>query len=176
MATSKCPSGIGYSFTSDQKAQLGETVEVMLSTGQRFVATYAQITTQATTAATDIVAWINSTGFASGTVTADTTANQFAIAGLPMTGATAVATANYYGWVQTWGGYILGPNGTQVLGNQLLGDGSVAAGESMMASASTDGMVDTWATTVGYFIGTALEADAPAITKYILNCFGGRFC
>lgn len=174
MATSKCPSGIGYAFTVDQKAQLGETVECMLSTGQRFIACYVQITTQATTAATDIVSWISSTGFALGTVTADTSANLDNIAGLPMTGATAVATANYYGWIQTWGGYILGPNGTQVLGNQLLGDGSVALGEGMMGAA-TDGMVDTWATDAQKLIGVANENDAPALTKYTLECMAGRY-
>lgn len=168
MATqSLCPSFVGMSAHTDQKAGLGQRFDVQLSTGNRFVAVYAQIVTQATVAATDIVAWAT---YGSGTVTADTTGNRTRIAGIPMTGGTAAWALSSYALVQVWGGYILGPDGTTVFGNQLLGDGSVAAGESIMPSAGTDGMVDTWATDAGVYIGMSLEDDAPAITAYILNC------
>ena len=40
-----------------------------------------------------------------------------------------------------------------------------------MAHASTDGMVDTWATDAGKLIGVSLVDDAPAISDFILFCF-----
>ncbi len=168
MATqSLCPSFVGLSAHTDQKAGIGQRYDVQLSTGDRFVAVYCQLVSQATTAATDIVAWST---YGDGTVTADTSAAQNKIAGLPMTGGTAAWAISSFALVQVWGGKILGPDGTTVFGNNLLGDGSVAALESLMAHATTDGMVDTWATDAGKLIGVSLIDDAPAITSYVLNC------
>src|SRR5687767_2199897 len=151
----------------------GTRAEVMLSANQRFCAVYLQCAGQATTAATDIVAWATQT---SGTFTADTSGNQTYIIGLPITNADAAIAIGEECWVQTWGNRIILPDpASTVAGNNLLGDGSVAAGESIMAHASTDGMVDTWATDAGKLIGASLEADAPAITNYILYCFAGGF-
>ena len=162
---------IGQNFTTVPKARVGMKITVTLSERCRFTALYVVTSTQATSALTDIVAWDAGTGEALCSVSADTTAYQNYIVGLPITkvGGTAIIATGTYGWVQTSGNLIVTPDSTQ-LGNGLLGDGSVAAKESMMAHASTDGMVDTWATDAGIEIGTAMTDDAPAISNFILFC------
>jgi hypothetical protein len=162
---------IGLNATADPKARLGMKISVTLSARCRFTAMYVLTATQATAALTDIVAWDTTTGEALCTVSADTTAYQNYIVGLPITyiGGTAIIATARYVWVQTSGNLIVAPDSTQI-GNGLLGDGSVAAGETMMASAGTDGMVDTWATDAGLDIGRCMVADAPAISNFVLNC------
>lgn len=72
---------------------------------------------------------------------------------------------NSYGWVQT-----KGYNGA------VLSDGSVAAGEALIAHASTDGSVDSAAAgstvviTVHQSFGLALAADTTSRVKVLLNC------
>jgi hypothetical protein len=162
---------IGQNFTTVPKARVGMKVSVTLSERCRFTALYVLTGTQATSALTDIVAWDTITGEALCTVSADTSAYQNYIVGLPITkvGGTAIIAVATYGWVQTSGNLIVTPDGTQI-GNGLLGDGSVAAKETIMAHASTDGMVDTWATDAGLDIGRSLMDDAPAISNFVLNC------
>lgn len=167
------PSDVGQAGSTTQKHQLGEFIRVRLTNRVRFAALYCTIATQSTTAATDIVAW-DTTGQPTCTVSADTSAFQDEIVGLPITGGDATFTIGEFAWVQTWGNKIVLADNT-AYGNNLLGDGSVANKESMMAHAATDGMVDTWATDAGKLIGIALEDDAPAITTYILFCFGGTY-
>ena len=167
MAVDMLPPYCGLAGHTSQKAKLGARVEVWMSATCRFVAFYAVCATQATTAATDIVAWDTTT--VAGAVSADTSAYQDEIAGLPITGADATLAIAEYAWIQSWGGKIVTPDGT-VIGNTLLGDGSVANKESIMAHASTDGMVDTWATDAGKYIGVAMEDDAPALTIFVLAC------
>jgi|SRR6185503_8268057 len=162
---------VGQAPTTDPKARVGMKISVTLSARCRFTAIYTSITTQATTALTDIVAWdLAATGEVLCNVTADTSAYVNYIVGLPITylGGVAAWALAKYAWVQTSGNLIVTPDGTQ-LGNGLLGDGSVAAAETMMA-ASTDGMVDTWATDAGKDIGKCMENDAPAIQIFVLNC------
>jgi len=167
--------GIGAFRTSTatgyNSARYGAKISVVMSARCRFSAIYVLQATQATTALTDIVAWDASAGEIASTVTADTTAQQNNIVGLPITfllGTAAIPTGASY-WCQTSGNVIVLPDSTQI-GNGLLGDGSVAINETMMASAGTDGMVDTWATDAGLDIGRALIADAPAISTFILSC------
>ena len=170
--------GIGSFKTSAQQAsnysaaRLGAKISVVMSARCRFSAIFCGVTTQATTALTDIVAWdLAATGEVLCNVTADTSAYQNYIVGLPITyslGTAAIPLAAQC-WVQTSGNLIVTADGTQI-GNGLLGDGSVGAGETMMAHASTDGMVDTWATNAGYDIGRCMEADAPAIQIFVLSC------
>ena len=164
---------IGQAAQVLPRARQGQKVSVTLSARCRFTAIYCGITTQATTALTDIVAWdLAATGEVLCNVTADTTTYQKYTVGIPITklgGVAAWALANPYAWVQSSGNLIVTPDGTQ-LGNGLLGDGSVAAKETMMASAGTDGMVDTWATDAGLDIGHAEEDDAPAIQIFVLFC------
>jgi hypothetical protein len=167
--------GIGLNWvasTAVQYARLGQKISVTLSARCRFTAIFCEMAEQATAALTDIVSWYASaTGEILCTVTANTTAYTNYVVGLPITfiGGTAIIATGSRGWVQTSGNVIVTPDGTQV-GNGLLGDGSVAAGETLMASAGTDGMVDTWATNAGLAIGRALIDDAPAISTFILNC------
>lgn len=168
MAVTQFYADMGQPGQTAQKHQLLECATVRLSPRCRFVALYCTIATQATTAATDIVSW-DTAGQLTGTVTADTSANLDTVVGLPITGADAAWAIGEYAWVQTWGNKIVTPDGTSV-GNNLLGAGSVAAGDSLMGH-STDGMVIAWATDAGKLIGVSLEADAPAITTYILYCF-----
>lgn len=172
MAVDCLATGVGRGATTTPLARLGQRITVTLSKRCRFSAIYCILTTQATTAATDIVAWdTTDTGCA---VSADTSAYQNYIVGLPITAATAAWAISSYAWVQTSGNLIVTPDGT-TLGNNLLGDGSVAVKETMMAHASTDGMVDTWATDAGLDIGVCLEADAPAITTYLLRCLASGY-
>ena len=169
--------GIGSFKTSAQQAsnysaaRLGAKISVVMSARCRFSAIFCGVTTQATTALTDIVAWdLAATGEVLCNVTADTSAYVNYIVGLPITYAlgTAIIPVAAQCWVQTSGNLIVTPDGTQI-GNGLLGDGSVAAAETMMA-ASTDGMVDTWATDAGKDIGKCMENDAPAIQIFVLSC------
>jgi len=163
---------IGQDFTVGLKARLGMKISVTLPARCRFTAIYVLTATQATTALTDIVAWDDSAGELACTVSADTSAFQNYIVGLPITylGGTAAIPTATYGWVQTSGNRIVVPDGTTQIGNGLLGDGSVAIKETMMAHASTDGMVDTWATDAGLDIGVSMIADAPAISTFNLRC------
>lgn len=170
MAVEMLPPYCGLAGHTSQKAKLGARVEVYMSLKCRFIAFYVQCATQATTAATDIVAWDTTTTL--GKVSADTSAYQTEIAGLPITGADATLAIDEYCWCETWGGLITTPDGT-VIGNTLLGDGSVANKESIMAHASTDGMVDTWATDAGKLIGWSFVDDAPGISDFLLSCFPG---
>lgn len=167
--------GIGAFRTSTasgyNSARYGAKISVVLSARCRFSAIYCLFATQATTALTDIVAWDDSAGEIACTVSGDTSAFQNFIVGLPITfvlGTAAIPTGASC-WVQTSGNRIVAPDGTQI-GNGLLGDGSVAAKETMMAHASTDGMVDTWATDAGLDIGVSMVADAPAISTFNLRC------
>jgi len=169
MAVEMLPPYCGLAGHTSQKAKLGQRVEVYLGTGARFIAVYAQIATQSTTAATDIVAW--DTTSAGCIVSADTSAYTAEIAGLPITGGDATFTIGEFAWIQTWGSKITMPDGT-VIGNTLLGDGSVANKEALMA-ASTDGMVDTYSGALLPPIGVAFEDDAPAIALFLLSVYPG---
>lgn len=93
-----------------------------------------------------------------------------AIVGL-WTGAITTSTG-VRGWFQCGGQKLSTVNFAGVaICNNLLGDGSVAAGEMITPHASTDGMVDTIATdSVIMDIGISGEADAPAIALYNLFC------
>ena len=107
--------------------------------------------------------------YANGNVDITTDASNM-IAGLSFATATGLITAGTStGWLQYWGPKATLP-GSVALSNNLLGDGSVAAGEAIMPHASTDGMVDTYAGTTVTDIGVSLEADAPAIAVYCLMC------
>lgn len=66
------------------------------------------------------------------------------------------------GWIQTYG----------LNDVAMVGDGSIAAGESIMPHATTDGGVDTWATNPSVKAGQSLIDDAPglAIGGVFLDC------
>lgn len=103
-----------------------------------------------------------------------TTGGSSMIAGLSFATATGLITAGTsLGWLQYWGPKATLP-GSVVLSNDLLGDGAVAAGESIMPHGATAGMVDTDAGAAVPPIGVSLEADAPAITLYLLMCHASK--
>ena len=71
-------------------------------------------------------------------------------------------TDGYFGWIQTYG----------LNEVAMTGDGSVAAGEGIMPHATSDGVVDTWATNPALLAGQALADDSPtlAVGAVFLNC------
>jgi hypothetical protein len=165
------PKRAGLAAHASPIAVPGECCTFMMSRGRMATIVYVQLdpSGQATTAATDVVSWYTYAGSSGYTVTGDTSANQTLAAGLPMTGGNAAIAVSYYFWTQVRGGRILAPDGSTAIGNTLLGDGSVANKESLMYHASTDGMVDTWATDAGKYIGVAMEDDSPGISLFNLG-------
>ena len=71
-------------------------------------------------------------------------------------------TDGHCGWIQTYG----------LNDVAMTGDGSVGTGEGIMPHATSDGMVDTWATDPVKLCGQALVDDAPAlaVNGVFLNC------
>lgn len=93
------------------------------------------------------VAWANATGTA---VTNDRSGGSALSGNLPAGVVCCVMTQNYYGYIQVSG-----------LAT-LYGDGSIAAGESVVLDVNTDGYCDTMASTEEQLIvGTALADDGP---------------
>lgn len=142
---------------------LGDRVEVSLD-GHHAAFIYAKVGGTPATAVTDIMTWVS---MALRTVVNTVASVQNFAAGLYTGSTLAIATDGI--WLQYAGEKLTYADGT-TMSNNLLGDGSVANGEDIMAHAATAGMVDTYAGALIEPIGKAFEDDAPAISKYYLHC------
>lgn len=152
-------------FSASQKHRLLTRVDFELEEFSRICVIYALFDVDCTLI-TDIFRWDT---YANGHVDITTDASNM-IAGLSFATETGLITGGTScGWLQYWGPKATLP-GSVALSNNLLGDGSVAAGEAIMPHASTDGMVDTYSGVLNLAMGVALEADAPAIAVYLLMC------
>jgi len=152
-------------YSTRQMHRLLTRVDFELEEFNRICVIYALFDVDVT-AITDIFRWDT---YANGHVDITTDASNM-IAGVSFATATGLITAgSSYGWLQYWGPKATLP-GSVALSNNLLGDGSVADGEALMPHASTDGMVDTYSGVLNLAMGVALEADAPAISLYLLQC------
>lgn len=108
---------------------------------------YVQFKDAVTYAAGHAVAWANATGTA---VTNDRSGGSALSGNIPAGIACRVMTQNYYGFIQVSG-----------LAT-LTGDGSIAAGESVVLDVNVDGLCDTMAAGEEQLIvGTALADDGP---------------
>lgn len=107
---------------------------------------YVQFLDAVAYTANHLCTWANATGTA---VTNDRAGGSDVGELKPAGIATRVHTQNYYGFIQITGVA------------DVLCDGSVAAGESVIPHATTDGMADTMAgTDEDHVFGVALEADS----------------